>query len=150
MSETDHLERFAVSASSENETKTTVEARDFAFVVDEPADLDGTDDGPTPVEYLIGSWAGCLNVVTHTVAEERDIDIKSIEFEIAGELDPRTFLGIADDVRAGYQDIRVTATVESDADDEELTALCEAVERRCPVADNIANPTPTDVVFDPA
>jgi uncharacterized OsmC-like protein len=150
MSETDHLERFAVSASSKSETKTVVEARSFDFVVDEPADLDGTDDGPTPVEYLIGSWAGCLNVVTHTVAAERDIDIEHIEFEIVGELDPRKFLGLADDVRAGYQDIRVNITVESDADADELDALGEAVEQRCPVADNIANPTPTDVVFEPA
>lgn len=150
MSNQDHLEQFAVSASGESETKTVVEVREFEFVVDEPADLHGTDDGPTPVEYLIGSWAGCLNVVTHTVAEERDIDIEGIEFEIAGDLDPRKFLGIAEDVRAGYQDIRVNITIESDADEAELASLGEAVEERCPVADNIANPTPTDLVFEPA
>ncbi|MFB6296958.1 MAG: OsmC family protein [Salinirussus sp.] len=150
MSETDHLERFAVSAESETHTRTVVEARDFEFVVDEPAELDGTDEGPNPVEYLIGAWAGCLNVVTHTVAEERDIDIDGIEFEIEGDLDPRRFLGIVDDVRAGYQEIRVTMAVESDASGEELEALGAAVEQRCPVADNIANPTPTAVDVEPA
>lgn len=150
MSEADNLERYSVSASGKSNTRTVVEAREFEFVVDEPAELDGTNEGPNPVEYLIGSWAGCLNVVTHTVAAERGIDIESIKFEIAGELDPRKFLGISDDPRAGYQEIRVDVSIESDADETELAALGEAVERRCPVSDNIANPTPTELVFESA
>lgn len=148
MSETDHTERFAVSAESESETKTVVEVRDFEFVVDEPAALGGTNDGPNPVEYLIGAWAGCLNVVVHTVSEERGIDVDGVEIEIGGDLDPRKFLGAADDVRAGYQELDVTITVASDADQETLDAIAEEVEERCPVGDNIANPTPTNVTID--
>lgn len=148
MSEAHHTEQFAVSAESESETKTAVEARDFEFVVDEPAALGGTNDGPNPVEYLIGAWAGCLNVVVHTVSEERGIDLDGVEVEIQGELDPRKFLGAAEDVRAGYQELDVAITVESDADRDTLDALSEAVEERCPVGDNIANPTPADVTID--
>lgn len=66
MSKADHLEQFAVLAASESETKIVVEARDFEFVVDEPESLDGSNSGPNPVEYLIGAWAGCLNVVSPT------------------------------------------------------------------------------------
>jgi uncharacterized OsmC-like protein len=150
MSEADHVERFAVSAESESETKTVVEARDFEFVVDEPTSLGGTNDGPNPVEYLIGAWAGCLNVVVHTVSEERGIDLDSVEVEIEGDLDPRKFLGVDEDVRAGYQEINVRIEVESDADEEALEALGAAVEERCPVGDNIDNPTPTDVVIEVA
>ncbi|TMT81692.1 OsmC family peroxiredoxin [Haloterrigena sp. H1] len=148
MSEADHIQRFTVSAESESETKTVVEARDFEFVIDEPAALGGTNDGPNPVEYLIGAWAGCLNVVVHTVSEERGIDLDSVEIEIQGDLDPRKFLGAADDVRAGYQDLGVTIHVESTADQETLDALSEEVEERCPVGDNIGNPTPTDVTIE--
>jgi uncharacterized OsmC-like protein len=147
MSEADHIERFAVSAESESETKTVVEARDFEFVVDEPAQLGGTNDGPNPVEYLIGAWAGCLNVVVHTVGEEHGIDLDGVEIEIAGDLDPRKFLGATEDGRAGYQAIDVRITVESDADPERLDAVAEEVEERCPVGDNIENPTPTDVTI---
>ena len=149
MSQTDHLKQFAISAESETETKTHVEARDFEFVVDEPAELGGTNDGPNPVEYLIGAWAGCLNVVTHTVSDERDIDIDGITVDIEGDLDPRKFLGIADDARAGYQELAVTIRVDSDADQESLDALAAEVEERCPVGDNIANPTPTSVTISP-
>lgn len=147
MSEANHLERFAVSAEGESETKTTVEAREFEFVVDEPAALGGTNSGPNPVEYLIGAWAGCLNVVVHTVSDERGIDIDGVEIDIHGDLDPRKFLGAVDDVRAGYQELDVQIEVESDADQETLDALAAAVEERCPVGDTIANPTPTDVTI---
>ena len=145
MSEADQLERFAVSAQSENETKTIVQAREFDFVVDEPAALGGTNDGPNPVEYLIGAWAGCLNVVVHTVSRERGIDIEDVEIGIHGDLDPRKFLGTAEAARAGYQHLDVTIEVESPADEDTLNALGTAVEQRCPVGDTIGNPTPTNV-----
>lgn len=150
MSEAGHTERFAVSAESESETKTVVEARDFEFVVDEPSALGGTNDGPNPVEYLIGAWAGCLNVVVHTVGEERGIDLENVSIAIEGDLDPRKFLGIDEDPRAGYQEISVRIEVESDADEEALEALGAAVEERCPVGDNIENPTPTNVAIEAA
>jgi len=150
MSEAGHTERFAVSAESESETKTVVAARDFEFVVDEPSSLGGTDDGPNPVEYLIGAWAGCLNVVVHTVGEERGIDLESVSIAIEGDLDPRKFLGVDEDPRAGYQEIDVRIEVESDADEAALEALGAAVEERCPVGDNIENPTPTNVAVDAA
>ncbi len=149
MSETDHLKQFSISAESKNETKTHVTARDFEFVVDEPEALGGTNDGPNPVEYLIGAWAGCLNVVTHTVADERDIDIDGVTIDIEGDLDPRKFLGVSDDARAGYQELSVAIRVDSDADQETLDALAAEVEERCPVGDNIENPTPTNVAISP-
>lgn len=148
MSKADHLEQFAVSAASESETKTVVEARDFEFVVDEPESLGGSNSGPNPVEYLIGAWAGCLNVVVHTVSEERQIDLDSIDIEIHGNLDPRKFLGAAEDVRAGYQELAVQIEVESDAEEDALDALRAEVEERCPVGDNIGNPTPTNVTIE--
>ncbi|MCU4754478.1 OsmC family protein [Halobacteria archaeon AArc-curdl1] len=148
MSKADNLERFTISAESESETKTVVETRDFEFIVDEPAALGGTNSGPNPVEYLISAWAGCLNVVVHTVSEEREIDLDSVEIEIQGDLDPRKFLGAAEDVRAGYQELQVQIEVESDADEETLNALCAEVEERCPVGDNIGNPTPTNVIIE--
>ena len=150
MSETDHTHQYAVSATGDSETRTTVSVRDFEFVVDEPADAGGTDEGPTPVEYLLGAWAGCLNVVIHTVAEERGIEIDDVAFELEGDLDPRKFMGLAEDVRAGYQDVRVRIEVDADADQDELEALCAETEERCPIADNVANPTPTDVRIVPA
>ena len=148
MSKADQVERFSVSANDESETKTVVEARGFEFIVDEPAALGGTNSGPNPVEYLLGAWAGCLNVVVHKVSNEHEIDLDSVNIEIQGDLDPRKFLGLVDDVRAGYQEVQVQIEVESDADEDTLEALGAEIEDRCPVGDNIGNPTPTSVTID--
>ncbi|WP_096389335.1 OsmC family protein [Halopenitus persicus] len=145
MSETDATQQFRIDAESESSTRTAVETRGFEFVVDEPEAAGGTDEGPTPVEYLLGSWAGCLNVVAHLVADERDIEIESLDLSIEGDLDPRAFQGISEDERAGYQEIRVRIDAETDADEETLQEWLAAVERRCPVGDNIQNATPTAI-----
>ena len=145
MSDPSKLAEYAVSARAESETKTVVEARDFEFVVDEPPTIGGTDDGPNPVEYLLGAWAGCLNVVAHIVADERDIVLDALDVELSGGLDPRKFRGQSEEVRAGYQSIDVALEVETDADDAALDAWLAEVERRCPVGDNITRETPATV-----
>lgn len=134
---------YSVNASSKNPTKTVVETSSgFKIIVDEPEKLGGTNDGPNPVEYILASLSGCLNVVGHMVAREMDIDLKGLSFKISGELDPARFMGKSEEVRAGYQGINVEIEADCDADDELLEDWLEAVERRCPVSDNISNSTP--------
>lgn len=149
-SEADQTVSFAVSAESRTETHTVVEARDFSFSVDEPTDLGGTNAGPNPVEYLLGALAGCLNVVGHQIAAEMDLEIGNIEIEIEGDLDPRKFMGQSDEPRAGYQEVTVSMTADTDADDEALEAWLAAVEERCPVSDNITHETPVSLSVDRA
>jgi len=72
-----------------------------------------------------------------------------VSIDIEGDLDPRKFLGVSDDARAGYQELSVAIRVDSDADQETLDALAAEVEERCPVGDNIENPTPTNVAISP-
>lgn len=141
-SESERLVSFSVDAESESPTHTVVEARDFEFSIDEPEHLGGSNEGPNPVEYLLGALAGCLNVIGHSVGGEMDVEIDGIEVEIEGDLDPAKFQGEAEDPRAGYQDVRVDLTVETDADEDTLDAWLETVEERCPVSDNIGNATP--------
>jgi uncharacterized OsmC-like protein len=143
--ESDQLTSFSVSAESETATKTLVETRDFEFVIDEPPHLGGDDDGPNPVEYLLGSLAGCLNVVGHAVAREMDLDVDGLEVEIEGDLDPAKFMGKAEDPRAGYQEVRVDLTVDSDEDEAALETWLDAVEERCPVSDNLGQATPLEL-----
>lgn len=139
------LATFTIDAEAETATKTRVQTRGFEFVIDEPETLGGEDAAPTPVEYLIGAWAGCLNVVAHKVANERDIEIRDLEIDIAGDLDPRRFLGQSANPRAGYQTLQVELNVDTDADAATLDEWLGAVEARCPISDNLVNPTPTDI-----
>ena len=144
----ERLATFAIQAESETPTHTVVEARDFEFSVDEPEHLGGSDVAPNPVEYLLGALAGCLNVVGHTVADEMDMAVSGIEVGIEGDLDPAKFLGQDAEPRAGYQDVRVDISVETDADPSTVETWLESVRERCPVSDTIGNTTPIDVSIE--
>ncbi|CQR50937.1 OsmC family protein [Haloferax massiliensis] len=139
---------FAVAAAAESPTETRVSARDFEFVVDEPQSLGGENAGPNPVEYVLGALAGCLNVTSHVVAREMDLDVRDLEIAIEGDLDPGKFMGKREDGRAGYEEIRVAVTADVDADAETIGAWLSAVEARCPVSDNLNNATPLALSFD--
>ncbi|SFR37983.1 Uncharacterized OsmC-related protein [Halogeometricum rufum] len=147
-SETPQRLTFDVSASAESPTRTRVSTRDFEFVVDEPATLGGSDEGPNPVEYLLGALAGCMNVVAHQVAREMDLDVRDLEIEIDGDLDPAKFMGESDESRAGYQEVRVDISADVDATDETIQTWLSAVEERCPVSDNLSHETPLAVSFE--
>lgn len=136
---------FNVTAQSENPTKTVVRARDFEMIIDEPRNLKGTDHGPNPVEYILGALAGCLNVVGHLVAQELGIELRSLKFELAGDLDPAKFAGQETTSRSGYQEIRVSIHADCDATEDQMLVWLKAVEERCPVSDNLANTTPIKI-----
>ena len=138
---------FDVSASAESPTKTRVSTRGFEFIVDEPETLGGSNEGPNPVEYVLGALAGCMNVVAHQVAREMDLDVRNLELAIDGDLNPAKFMGKSDEPRAGYEEIRVDITADVDATDETLEQWLSAVEERCPVSDNLAHKTPIDLSF---
>ena len=99
--------RFSVKAHSENPTKTVVKARSFQMIIDEPADLGGTNDGANPVEYLLAALSGCLNVMCHVVALELNINLRGLEIELAGSLNPDKLFGKETSDRAGYKEIDV-------------------------------------------
>ncbi len=140
--------QFGIKAWSENPTKTVVETRGFKMIVDEPENLGGTNDGANPVEYLLAALAGCLNVVGHIVAKEMGFNLRGIELELEGDLDPAKFLGKETNERAGYKEIRIKIKPDTDADGETLKKWLETVKSRCPVSDNIANPTSVKIALN--
>lgn len=136
---------FRVKAHSENPTKTVVKARTFKMIIDEPEDLGGTNDGPNPVEYVLAALSGCLNVMCHVVAQEMDIKLRGVEIKISGALNPEKLFGKETEDRAGYKFINVEINPDTDADMATLEKWVQIVESRCPVSDNLANPTPVHI-----
>lgn len=139
------LLNFAIEGENENPTKLVVKARNFKLVVDEPAGLGGTDDGPNPVEYLLAGYAGCLNVVAHLVAKEQGLDIKKLTINVDGDINPARLFGQSNDDRAGFKIIRVNIAIDTDAEQPAIDQWLKAVENRCPINDNLTNPTPVEV-----
>jgi len=139
------LLNFAIEGENENPTKLVVNARNFKLVVDEPAGLGGTDHGPNPVEYLLAGYAGCLNVVAHLVAKEQGLDIKKLTINVDGDINPARLFGQSNNDRAGFKIIRVNITIDTDAEQPAIDQWLKEVENRCPINDNLTNPTPVEV-----
>lgn len=139
--------KFSITAVSENATKTTVKARNFSMVIDEPPSLGGKDEGANPVEFVLAALAGCLNVMGNVLANEMGIKLNSYKINISGSLDPAFLFGKTTEGRAGYKEVVAELDVDSDADAETLAKWVEAVESRCPVSDNLSNSTPLKVVL---
>jgi uncharacterized OsmC-like protein len=137
---------FRVRAVSESRARVAVKARNFTMIVDEPPNLGGDDKGASPVEYVLAALAGCLNVVGHLVADEMGFKIKRLEIDVHGPLNPARLFGKSYEDRAGFKEITAEMKVETDADEETLKKWVEAVEDRCPVTDNLVNPTPVKVL----
>lgn len=145
MSESEDSIPVVVEAERESPTKSTIEARNFELVIDEPEEMGGTNDGPNPLEYLLAGQAGCLNVTASQVAEDMGITLENLEIKIDGDFDLATFQTEQPDERTGVQNIEVTLEVEATADDETLREWGERVENRCPVSDNISEATAIDL-----
>lgn len=149
MSESETVIPVEVVAERESPTRSTIEARDFELVVDEPEEMGGADEGPNPLEYLLAGQAGCLNVTASQVASDMGITIESLDIEISGEFDLAVFRTERPDERTGVRNIEVTLTADADEDDETVREWGERVEQRCPVSDNIKHGTDVDLSVEP-
>jgi uncharacterized OsmC-like protein len=138
--------KFSVNGKSITPTKFEGKVRQFGITVDEPEDFGGKDTAPTPVEYILAGYAGCLNVVINLIAKEMGILMYSLEIDISGEINPDKLMGISNKERAGFKSLNVYLNIKSNASPKDLQKLLAQVKERCPVNDNLLNTTPINYV----
>ena len=130
--------KVVVRGQSENPTKMNLTSGKFKMVIDEPHNLGGTDEGPSPIQVLLMSLAGCLNVTGHEIAKQRGLKLNGMNVNIEGVMNPCAFLGCSFEERAGFQNIKVTVDADfENASPEEIAEWLEETENRCPVTDNV-------------
>ncbi len=115
--------------------------REFTFEGDHPELFSSEDKGATPAEVLLVALAGCLTAGVATVAQNREIQLNSVEATVEGDMDVRGILGIDSDVRNGYSNIKVTYKIDADASPEDIEALVAQSQKRSAVYDIVTNPT---------
>jgi uncharacterized OsmC-like protein len=114
----------------------------FSLNADEPPLLAGHGKEANPVEHLLHALASCVTTTLVYHAAVRGIKIEELESEVEGDLDIRGFLGISNEVRRGYQNIRINFKVKTDAENiEKLKDLS----RLSPVFDVTSNGTNVEV-----
>jgi uncharacterized OsmC-like protein len=114
------------------------------FDADHPEILVGQDNAPTPVEYLLHALAACLTSGLANIAAARGVNLTSVESTVEGDIDLLGILGLADEVRNGYQQIRVNFRLEGD-DPEKLRQVVEQSRLRSAVYDVLTNGVPVSI-----
>lgn len=136
------ISNFSIKGSSINSTLYRGDSRNFNFLIDEPEAFGGQDLAPNPVEYLLAGYAGCLNVVINLVAKELDIKIEGLNININGDIDASKLLGLSQDGRAGFKSLNVDLDIKTNVSEEKVKYLLGQVKQRCPINDNLSQPTP--------
>lgn len=122
--------------------------RDFTIDADHPQVLVGADNAPTPVEILLGALASCLTSGIGNIAAARGVTLHEVESVVEGDIDLQGILGLSDEVRNGYEGIRVRFNVKGDAPDEKLAEIVRQSQARSAVFDIITNRVPVEVTVN--
>ncbi len=120
-------------------------SKTFAFDADHPEIFASEDLGATPVEYVLVGLASCLTAGVAAIAQYRDIQLKSVKATIEGDMNIQGILGIDDEVRNGFDGIKVTYEIDADAGRDDIEALVAQSQKRSAVYDIVTNPTAVTV-----
>jgi uncharacterized OsmC-like protein len=124
---------FGLGQEQQHKTETSFDA-------DHPEIFASEDKGITPIEYVLVGLASCLTAGVAAVAQNRGVQLRSVESKLEGKMDLRGILGIDSDVRNGYDDIKVTFKIDADAPKKEIEAIVAQSQKRSAVYDVITNP----------
>lgn len=122
----------------------------FQFDADHPEIFAAEDNGATPVEYILVGLAGCLSAGIASVAQNRNIQLRSVKATLEAGMDLQGILGIDDAVRNGFDGIRVHYEIDADATQDEIAALVAQSQKRSAVFDVVTNPTDVTVTASKA
>ena len=123
---------------------------EFSFDADHPEIFASEDLGVTPIEFVLVGLASCLTAGIAAVAQNRGIQLRSVEAKLEGAMDLQGILGMDSEVRNGYDDIKVTFNIDANASPQEIEALVAQSQKRSAVYDVLTNPTNVTVEVNPS
>lgn len=91
-------------------------------------------------DMLLEAVLACAGVTLRSVATGMGIAIRSADLAAEGSFDARGTLGIDRAVPVGVTGVTVTATLDTDAGDDQLARLATMTERYCVVGRSLAEP----------
>ena len=117
----------------------------FQFDSDHPEIFASEDRGATPLEFVLVGLAGCLTAGVAAVAQNRNIQLRSVKATLEAGMDLQGILGIDANVRNGFDGVKVHFEIDADASDEQIAALVAQSQKRSAVFDIVTNPTDVTV-----
>ncbi|PCI54374.1 MAG: hypothetical protein COB36_10315 [Alphaproteobacteria bacterium] len=122
-----------VDAECVTDTRTELNIDGFEIIIDEPKNMGGSGLGPMPLQMLMASYSGCINVIGHRVAKKLGIDLGTIQVKVRGLFDMRVMTGKLGD-NPVFPEIYLDVVTNSQASQEELDKLASVVGESCPIS----------------
>ena len=117
----------------------------YGFESDHPLVFAAGDNAATPVEIVLVGLASCLTAGVAAIAQNRNIQLRSVKATVEGDMDIQGILGADPDIRNGFSGIRVKYDIDADASPDEIEALVAQSQKRSAVFDILTNPTNVSV-----
>ena len=123
---------------------------DLVMEGDHPGVLCGTDKAPTPVEFLLAALSACITAGIGNIASARQVKLEAVETTVEGDIDLLGILGLSDQVRNGYNNIRATFRIKGEAPAEKLRQIVEQSVARSAVYDVLTKGVPVSISIEAA
>lgn len=117
----------------------------YQFDSDHPEIFASEDQGATPLEFVLVGLAGCLSAGIASIAQHRNIQLKSVKATLEAGMDLQGILGIDEGVRNGFDGVKVHYDIDADASADDIAALVAQSQKRSAVFDIVTNPTDVTV-----
>jgi len=154
--------KFRTTTEWEGGPRTVTKAQDFfgagtedksrveplTIISDEPPMLLGQNTGANAMELVMAAFASCLSVGIIFNAAVRGIKVDNLEFKMEGDIDLLGFLGLSETVRPGFQGIKATCLIKSDAPREDVKELFEYCRKTSAMLDILTNPVPVSLELE--
>lgn len=137
---------FKARVEQDEKYRMRCEAAGHQMLLDEPIDHGGTDQAMNPVEALLSSLGACKCINAWIYAEKMNIQLKSIVFEMEGEIGAMP--KVEDCVPLIFKSIHTKVFVKAENTPQEIERFIHYIETRCPVRNTIqeAVPCTTEII----
>lgn len=123
--------KYKINASAIKMT-TSVMSGNHQFYLDDSIEKGGEDKGMHPFNAFLGILAGSQNNIAHTLSSLINFEIKGIQFNIEGQVDPRVVEGDST-VVPSFETITIYAEIDTPESKKKIQELQINTEARCPL-----------------
>jgi uncharacterized OsmC-like protein len=99
-------------------------------------------------DLLLEALVACAGVTLGAVSTAIGVDIRNGIVKAEGDLDFRGTLGVSKDVSVGFQSIRLSFILDTDATEEQMESLSKLTERYCVVYQTLVKGVPVKTNFE--
>jgi uncharacterized OsmC-like protein len=98
-------------------------------------------------DMLLEALVACAGVTMNAVATAIGVEIRDGQVSAEGDLDFRGTLGVSKEAPVGFQAIRLSFQLDTDATEEQLASLLKLTERYCVVYQTLNKSPELDVAY---